>query len=165
MHLKFAKTAARTVAVGALAVGAGVGAAQTALAAPVSGAVDVSCSAAALASDISGNTGGETLSLAKFCVYQLPAALPHITEDLTIDGGTIERSYATGTPDFSLLKVKADASLVLNDVNLRNGGGADTEYGGAIDNEDGSVTVNGGTLSDNVSYYEGGAISNEASGL
>ena len=68
MHLKFAKTAARTVALGALAVGAGVGAAQTALAAPVSGAVDVSCSAAALASDISGNTGGETLSLAKFCV-------------------------------------------------------------------------------------------------
>jgi hypothetical protein len=106
MHLKFAKTAARITAAGAMVAAVGLGSAQMALAKP-DPSVGVPCSAAALSNAISDNTGGETLSLAKFCVYKLTETLPDITEDLTIDGnqGTIERSYAPGTPDFRIFTV------------------------------------------------------------
>src|ERR1700689_2656132 len=186
MYLKLTRTAAKIAAAGAVVAASGPGFAQSALAAPAPDAVNVPCSAFALASDITANTGGETLGLAKFCVYKLTEALPKITEDLTIDGNqsTIERSYATNTKDFSIFTV-GDADLVLNDVNLRNGGGlggddgsvlkavsagkADvitnddggTEDGGAIDNEDGSVTVNGGIFTGNSAEEEGGAIYSE----
>src|ERR1700728_2596867 len=110
MHLKFAKAATRIAAVSAVAAALGLGSAQAALAKAAPGAVNVPCSAAALASDITANTGGETLSLAKFCVYKLTEALPDITEDLTIDGNqsTIERSYASGTSDFGIFYVPDD---------------------------------------------------------
>jgi len=220
MYPKFAKTAAKVAAVGAVVAASGLGFAQAALAVPVAGAVDVPCSVAALASAISGNAGGETLSLAKFCTYQLTSALPDITEDLTIDGngGAIERSYATDTPDFRIFYVPDDVDFVLNQVNLRNGAAGDgggpvrkavsavqaglrrmggpgrkaesfiragsrrsviragsrrkagfpradgDNEGGAIYNEEGSVTVNGGTLSDNSADDEGGAIYNDDDG-
>src|ERR1700683_4996732 len=143
MHLKFAKAATRIAAVSAVAAALGLGSAQAALAMPVSEAISVPCSAFALDSAITANTGGETLALAKFCVYKLTEALPDITEDLNIDGNqsTIEPSYATSTPDFSIFTVD-DADFVLDHVNVRNGDvtGVDGE-GGAIDIEDGSVTV------------------------
>jgi predicted outer membrane repeat protein len=164
MHLKLAKAAARVAAASAVVAASGLGFAQAAMAKPATSGINVPCSADALASAISGNTGGETLSLTKFCVYKLPGALPNITENLTIDGNqtTIERSYASDTSYFSIFYVPDDVSLVLNQVNVRNGD-TDDDYGGAIDNADGSVTVNGGTFSDNTSSYAGGAIYNEAS--
>jgi hypothetical protein len=58
---------------------------------------------------------------------------------------------------FSILTVKADIDLVLNHVNLRNGGGPRAGFGGAIDIEKGTVTVNGGILSDNTSTHDGGS--------
>src|SRR5450755_3923680 len=70
MHLKFAKTAARIAAAGAVVATIGLGSAQMALAKPAP-RVDVPCSAAALSSAITANTGGETLRLATFCVYKL----------------------------------------------------------------------------------------------
>ena len=163
MHLKFAKTAARITAAGAVVAAVGLGSAQMALAKPDSIA-DVPCSAAALSSAITDNTGGETLSLAKFCVYKLTDALPDITEDLTIDGnqGTIERSYAPGTPDFRIFTVDDDVDLTLNQVNLRNGDSGDDD-GGAIYNDNGTVTVNGGTFTGNATEdgNDGGAIYND----
>ena len=166
MHLKFAKTAARAMAVSALTVASGLGFAQAALADPASNGINVPCSAAALYNYINDNTGGETLSLAQFCTYKLPGALPDITEDVTINGNqsTIERSYAPDTPDFSILTVSADVDLVLNRVNFRNGSATETDSseGGAIDNTDGTVTVNGGTFTGNTATYEGGAIYNDA---
>ena len=54
MQLKLTKTTVRIGAVGALAAAAALGFTQAALAAPAQGAVSVPCSAAALASAISG---------------------------------------------------------------------------------------------------------------
>src|SRR5580698_4189386 len=153
MQLKFARATGRIAAVGALAA-AGLGFAQaalaeTALAGTAQAAVSVPCSAAALASAIGGATSGETLSLAKFCVYKLTEGLPAIDTDLTINGNqsTIERSYASGTDDFTILTVEDDGDLVLNKVNFRNGD-ADSGYAGAIVNDD-DLTVNGGTFTGN----------------
>ena len=163
MHLKFAKTAARIAAAGAVVATVGLGSAQMALANPAP-SVHVPCSAAALSTAITDNTGGETLSLATFCVYRLTSALPDITEDLTIDGNlsTIERSYAPATPDFRIFTVDVAVDLVLNHVNLRNGDSGDND-GGAIYNEDGTVTVNGGTFTGNATEdgNDGGAIYND----
>ena len=165
MQAKFARTAVRTVAVGAVAA-VGLGSAPAAQAAlpPV---VQVPCSATALATDISGAVSGETLTLAASCRYVLTAALPDISENLTIDGdeATIERSYALGTPNFSLLTVYLDPSAVnpvdvaVSHLNFRNGnsgtGGAiDAEYGG----NSGTVTVTGGTFTGNTAGGDGGAI-------
>ena len=134
MQLKFARAAGRIVAVSALAA-AGLGftqalLAETALAGTPQAAVSVPCSAAALASAIGGATSGETLNLAKFCVYKLTEALPDVDTDLTINGNqsTIERSYATNTDDFTILTVDG-GNVVLNGVSFRNGGGT----GGSVD--------------------------------
>src|SRR5580704_13718497 len=158
MQLKLTKTTVRIGAVGALAAAAALGFTQAALAAPAQGAVSVPCSAAALASAITGATSGETLNLAKFCVYKLTEALPDVDTDLTINGNqsTIERSYASGTDDFTILTVGDDGDLVLNKVNFRNGD-SDSDYAGAIYN-DGDLTVNGGTFTGNTSDEYAGAI-------
>ena len=159
MQLKLTKTAVRIGAAGALAAAAALGFAQAALAAPAQGAVSVPCSAAALASAISGATSGETLNLAKFCVYKLTEELPDVDTDLTINGNqsTIERSYASGTDDFTILE--NDSDLVLNKVNFRNGD-SDSDFAGAIYNDD-ELTVNGGTFTGNTSNEYAGAIYND----
>src|SRR5580692_7724240 len=159
MQLKLTKTAVRIGAVCALAAAAALGFTQAALAAPAQGAVSVPCSAAALASAITGASSGETLNLAKFCVYKLTEALPEVGTDLTINGNqsTIERSYASGTDDFTILD--NDGELVLNKVNFRNGD-SDSDFAGAIYNDD-ELTVNGGTFTGNTSNEYGGAIYNE----
>ena len=187
MQLRFARAAGRTVAVGALAT-ARLGftqalLARTALAGTPQAAVSVPCSAAALASAIGGATSGETLSLAKFCVYKLTEGLPDIDTDLTINGNqsTIERSYAANAAGFTILTVDGEGGdVVLNGVSFRNGGGTEdlggpilgpkagsirndgdnTGNGGAIHNE-GDLTVNGGTFTGNTATDEGGAIFND----
>src|SRR5712691_764875 len=123
MSAKFVKTSARIAAAGAV-VALGVAAGPAALAAPAAPAapavpapvvVKVPCSAAALASDIGGAVSGETLQLTVPCVYVLTTALPDITTDLTIQGGgfaTLERSFAPGTPAFSILTVASGVDVV-----------------------------------------------------
>ena len=161
MQLKFARATGRIVAVGALAA-AGLGFTQaalagTALAGTAQAAVSVPCSAAALASAIGGASSGETLSLAKFCVYKLTEALPDVDTDLTINGNqsTIERSYATNTADFTILTVEGEGGdVVLNGVSFRNGGGTGDLGGPILGPKAGSIR-NGGDETD------GGAIHNE----
>src|ERR1700680_4832051 len=125
MRVNSIKAAARTVAAGA-AVAVSLGSAQAALAAPAPAALQVPCITSVLAADIAGGVSGQTLSLVPSCHYQLTAALPVISKNLTIqgNGATIERSYIPGTPDFSILTVTSGAVLVLNDLNLRNGDSA-----------------------------------------
>lgn len=156
-------TAAMTVALGA-------GPAKAAPAA--TDAVAVPCGTGALAAGIDGARDGATLSLAPRCTYELTAALPAISQDLTIRGNssTIERSYRPGTPAFSILTVNPGADLVISDLNFRNGGSAgsgpppaDTSAGGAIDNN-GNLTVTGGNFTGS-SASDGGAILNGAGRL
>jgi hypothetical protein len=74
-----------------MAAGAGGGPAAQA-------AATVPCSGAALAAAVGAAGAGATLSLARGCVYVLTAALPVVSQDLTITGNraTLERSYAPG---------------------------------------------------------------------
>ena len=72
---------------------------------------------------------GETIRLAAGCDYVLTSALPAVSVSLTIEGrgATLERSTATGAPEFSLLDVSnGDADLAVSNLTFRNG------YGGAI---------------------------------
>lgn len=156
MPVKFASTAVKTVAVGALAT-AGLCFAPAALAAPPP-VIQVPCGANTLATDISGAVSGETLSLAAYCRYVLAAALPAISKNLTIRGNeaTIERSYVPGTPDFSILTVSS-GDLTVSHLNFRNG---HSENGGAIDSLGGTLIVTGGTFTGNSATGDGGAIDN-----
>jgi hypothetical protein len=118
----------------------------------------VPCGASPLATDISGAVSGETLSLAGFCRYVLSTALPAIGNNLIIRGkeATIERSYVSGTLDFSILTVNS-GDLTVSDLNFRNG---HSENGGAIDSQGGILVVTGGTFTGNTASGDGGAIDN-----
>ena len=96
MQLKLTKTAVRIGAVGGLAAAAALGFTQAALAAPAQGAVSVPRSAAALASAISGASSGETLNLAKFCVYKLTEELPDV--ELTSSSTATRAPSSAATP-------------------------------------------------------------------
>jgi hypothetical protein len=170
MGTSTARTAARAATACAV-VTLGLGSAQAAMAGPGPGVVNVPCSATALANDIAGAVSGETLRLVKFCTYRLAAPLASISVDLTILGNedTVERSYRSGTPDFSVFTVTSGASFVLSHVNIRNGNSSgigvqspidSSGYGGAIYNEDGNLTVIGGTISGNTANIAGGGIDN-----
>jgi predicted outer membrane repeat protein len=170
MHMNITRNAARAAAAGAMLTLC-MGSAQAVMAKPAPAVVNVPCSATALASEIANAVSGETLSLVKFCTYRLTAPLVPIGMDLTIkgDADTIERSYRGSTPDFSVFTVTSGARFVLSNVNIRNGdsSGIGTEspvdnsgYGGAIYNEDGNLTVIGGTFSGNTANVNGGAIYN-----
>jgi predicted outer membrane repeat protein len=164
MQLKLPTVAARTAAAGVAAVLC-LGGAQAALAAPRPRASAVPCNGAALHTAISDAASGATLYLTPGCTYVLTAGLPAIAETLTIDGrgATVERSYASGTADFSVFTVDAiGGDLNLNNVNVRHGGGDTDEYGGAI-NSNGTVAIDGGTFRDSDGGYYGGAIYNDGS--
>jgi predicted outer membrane repeat protein len=166
MQFKFAKAAVRAVPLAA-AVAVGLGFAPAASAAPAS-TIFVPCDPAALASAISGASSGSTLFLAPFCVYTITAALPEINKTLHIVGApsTIERSYADGTPDFTILTVGVDGDVVLSHVSFVNGAAiAGDADGGAIHNDGGFVVVNGGIFHGNSASDDGGAIYNDDGAL
>jgi predicted outer membrane repeat protein len=164
MHRNLLRTAAKTAAVGGVAA-LGLGALQAAALAAPSTVTRVPCNPTALATAITDATAGATISLASGCVYNLPAALPTITTQLTITGhnAALQRSYATATPSFIILTVSTKGNLTTNNVNFYNGGG-DTldQTGGAIYNDGGTLTVNGGTFrGDDTPLGLGGGIYNE----
>ena len=133
-------------------VAAGLGSVQVAQAAVA--VTGVPCSVTALAAAVSSATSGETLSLASRCTYHLTAGLPVISQDLAIlgNGATLERSYAPGTPAFTILQAD-DGALTVTKLNFRNGNGA------IAITHDATLTVNGGTFTRNTAA-DGGAISN-----
>ena len=164
MSFRLGLAAARVAALGGV-VTLGIGSAQAAQARPELNTVHVGCSVSALSSAISGATDGETIELWPGCVYTLSAALPDITNTLTIVGNndTIARSSAPDTPSFSILTVdggEGEGNLTLDRVNFSNGGGLSNDYGGAIDNG-GYLTVHGGVFRGNYNDEYGGAIYND----
>jgi hypothetical protein len=150
MNGRFIWAAAGAVTAGLLATAAG--GAQSALAAP-RGIVNVPCRTAALTAAIKGASSGETLSLAPLCTYGLTAALPPISEKLTIKGNhaTIEGQNA-GTPDFAILTVGSFSgshigTLAVSDLNISGGAPG-------IDLLSGAVSVSGGRFSANATAIE-----------
>ncbi|MCY4061967.1 MAG: hypothetical protein OXG53_06345 [Chloroflexi bacterium] len=80
----------------------------------------------------------------------LAAELPQITSDITIEGA----GYAiSGGDAFRIFQV-AGGTLAINDLTLTDG---NAERGGAIYNE-GTLTINDSSFSNNVAEYAGGAI-------
>jgi hypothetical protein len=144
--------------------------------------INVSCSVPALISAIiTANAtpgGGDTLELASECTYALTTAnnvgyhgnngLPQITNEMTINahGAVIERSLASGIPDFRLIQVNANGNLTLNDATIRNGVDhvfPSNEKGGGMANL-GTLKVTNSTFSNNLGGC-GGAIYTKAEGV
>jgi hypothetical protein len=113
-----------------------------------------------------GNVSGpDTVSLPSGGLFELTAAhnsqhgptgLPVITTDMTIEGNgaTIRRSAAPGTPQFRILDVDPGVTFVLRNTTISNGW---SENGGGIYSQ-GTLVVEGSTISDNTGYYVGGGI-------
>jgi predicted outer membrane repeat protein len=182
MHLKFPQAAARAAVFGGI-VTLGLGTTQAALATTPT-YVNVPCSTSALITNMTNPHNDTFLTLANNCTYTLTspymetgAGLPAVTNELTIIGHAntwIKRSTAEGTDGFTIFAVNGVPSnagdLTLDDVNLANGGGTGAEdlgvtSGGAINNDEGTVTINNGTFSDNSARCMGGAIFNEGTDL
>jgi predicted outer membrane repeat protein len=147
----------RTLAVAAASavVAAGLWPAGAAAASrPQAATLQVPCSTAALTSDISKAAETQTLSLAAGCVYVLTQGLQTsggVLLTIEGNGATLERSYVTGTPAFSILQVNS-FGVILHQVTFRNGANAIFVSPGN------SVDVNGCTFTANTGSA-GGAIS------
>lgn len=113
-------------------------------------------------------TSEDTLSLAPHCTYWVSGQLPSVMHTLTIEGNGASIVRNTNTP-FSIFVVGCSAGdLTLENLTVKNGGGAGID-GGAVD-----VTTTGATLNaynstftgNNADFNEtnggyGGAIANE----
>jgi hypothetical protein len=99
----------------------------------------------------------------------LPVIANHDTLTIVGNGDTIERSTASGTPDFRLLDVAKGGSLTLENVTLQNGlafGSGNAAEGGAIFNK-GTLVLSGVTVQGNIAQGSDGINShdgNDASG-
>lgn len=160
MHLRLLRAAAAVALLGGTAT-VGLGFTQAALATTPT---PVGCTTDDLTSAITDASSGAILDLTPHCTYVLTAQLPSIMKTLTIVGpATLERN--TESSSFSVLVVGcANGHLTLENVNIRDGGG-DVDGGGAvkITNQDATLTVYGGTFSDNTATADdsyGGAIDN-----
>jgi predicted outer membrane repeat protein len=167
MNRKLVRAVARTVALGGI-VTLGLGSAQAAMAQPPD-SYHLPCSTGALEYALAHVGKGDTIYLAPGCTYWLTAQLTTNVSDLTIVGedSTLERApYASS---FTILVNTGTAItpkiLTLDDVNFTNGGGHSMSAvnGGAIYNHHGTLSVNGGTFSDNYSDEYGGAINSYGS--
>ncbi|MFG3308531.1 hypothetical protein [Streptomyces wuyuanensis] len=144
----------------------------------------IACTADAL-KDAIGNAngkGGGTIELARDCRYLLgaidnssgpsggPNGLPVITTPITLRGGkgtSIERSSASGTPEFRIFEVAAPAGfLTLDDLTVRNGhadGDGTAGDGGAVFvNEGRTLLLRSVTLTHNAADGNGGAVNSES---
>src|ERR1022692_750952 len=152
------RTAAAILCATGLAV-AGTASASSAL--TTSAVVPVPCSTTALTSAIADASTGQILNLTRLCHYQLTAPLLPISTNITIRGNmaTIERSDAPGTPDFTILDVMPGSNLAIRYLIFRDAVASEQGAAGAIQN-DGNLTVTGGSFIENTTAGYGGAIGN-----
>jgi len=159
MHLKLLRAAAVVAVLGGTAT-FGLGSTQMAMAATT----NVDCSTPDLITAMTDYVSGDTLNLAPHCTYWLTAQLPSVMHTLTINGNGASLVRSHSASSFSVLVVGcANGNLTLENVNITNGGGPSDEDGGAIDvtNNSASLTIYGGTFSNNNVTEYGGAIDNE----
>jgi len=137
------------VATPALAMAGAVAAAPgLAQAAPAN--TSVPCNAGTLASDIAGAASGATLGLAAHCTYTLTAALPAVSQNLTIKGNAATLERSSSAPAFTILSVTG-GTLSVSNLNFTNG------RGGIAVLQSGNLSVTAGTFSGNQAP-QGGAI-------
>jgi predicted outer membrane repeat protein len=151
MHLKPARIAARTAAIGGVLVLGLGGTVTAAMASPVSW--QVPCNTGALYYAINEVSSGGTLTLASDCTYYLAESLVDTKDHLTIIGNGATLQGGGPYSGFAILGVSSMDTLTLDGVSFNGGYGDD---GGAISNK-GYLTVNGGVFSYNSAGY-GGAI-------
>ncbi len=99
-----------------------------------------------------GNTGLPVIA------GQRLASGANANDNLSIvgNGDTIERSTASGTPDFRLLAVGGGASLTLANLTLQNGVSTSGTYGGgAIYQHGAALTLSGVTVQNNSDFAPG----------
>lgn len=157
MRAMLARTTAIILSAAAPAV-AGSASAPTAL---TTSSIYIPCSASALATAIASASEGTILTLSRFCTYKLASPLPSIAANLIIrgNGATIERSPASGTPEFTMLDVGFDSSVTISNLSFRNAAADKQGAAGAIEN-DGDLTIRGGSFVGNTTVGFGGAIDN-----
>ncbi len=78
---------------------------------------------------------------------------PFITENITINGNGINISGKNQRKIFNVV----NCDVTLNDIIFSNGGNTEAIYGGGINNENGSLTINDCIFRNNTAIY-GGAI-------
>jgi predicted outer membrane repeat protein len=122
------------------------------------GVVDVPCGAAALSAAVGTASAGEVLNLDRSCAYLLAAGLPAISVNLSIRGNGAVIEPAPGSSGFSLL-TNDSSGLDLIDLSFSNADAGSSGGGGAIEN-DGDLTVTGGSFTGNATGGFGGAIDN-----
>lgn len=161
MHLKLLRAAAVVAVLGGTAT-FGLGSTQMAMAATT----NVDCNTADLITAMTSYTSGDTLVLAPHCTYWVTASLPTVMHTLTIQGNNANIVRTNSSDPFSIFIVGCtNGHLTLENVNVRNGGGAGVD-GGAVYIDPGTLTVYGGTFSNNNADYldpnggDGGAIYN-----
>ncbi len=108
-----------------------------------------------------------TIHLANNGTYVLTTAVsgasgtgtPQITSKITINGNgaTVQRSFATGIPNFRIFIVAADGDATMNDLTVR--AGHTTGFGAGINNV-GALTLNNCTVTENSGSSQGGGIYN-----
>ena len=117
--------------------------------------------------DADANTGPQTITFAipgGPATIDLVSALPDLTGTITIQGPgaddvTVERSSAAGTPQLRIFQVDSGATADISGLTIANG---DSNFlgGGGVYN-DGTLTIESSTLSNNSTPYFGGGIYND----
>jgi predicted outer membrane repeat protein len=156
--------AVRACAAGAaVAAVAGTGGATALAATSVTITIPVPCQPSALASAIGGAPANAILVLKAGCTYLIPASLPEVTRNLTIEGSgdTIAPANDDG---FTALEV-SDAQLAISHLTFRGFFTGTKITPGALINDGGTVTITASRFIDNTGGDDGGAILNEGSAI
>ena len=101
------------------------------------------------------------------CTINLTAALPDLSTSMSITGPgpdmlTVQRSTASGTPNFRIFNVTTVFTVTISGMTIRGG---NANFGGGIQNfSSGTVNVTNCRLSSNVASGGGGGIFNSSSG-
>ena len=118
--------------------------------------------------DCPAGSGADTIELASSEVYELdevyvssggPNGLPIVVSTIVVegDGSTIRR--AAGAPEFRFVLVGPSGDLTLNDVTLEGGDSGDW-WGGALENQSGTVALNRTTVTANTAISAGAIYNN-----
>jgi predicted outer membrane repeat protein len=164
MHHSMRYKLTRTVAFGGIMV-LGLSSAQAAMASPAQPSFTVPCWTPALYDALANASDGETIILAPTCTYWLDSALPNVNTDLTILGNGATLRRGNNADSFTILSVTSDVNVSISSLSFVNGGGPENGDGGALYNDGGNVSINGGVFRDNVGGEYGGAIENNSGTL